>query len=252
MKRNLKLLLLGLAGFVFFMLMTFPADYAYQLIQKRIRVLSLSNLDGTLWDGSAGSVSYQSSPLGSLKWSVHPHDILRGHIETDFSLVSEHVNTTGTAGREIFGTAYTKNLNGYLPASLFGEHLGIKSFSPTGKLHFAMQRMEFSPKGRLESAKGTILWEQAGISAPAQAVLGNLNIEVSTKKEGIVFNISDENSPIKVTADLLVCPDGKYELNGKLVPTPAAQTGLSKSLAMLGKPDKSGAIKIKYSGRLSR
>jgi hypothetical protein len=112
--------------------------------------------------------------------------------------------------------------------------------------------MEFSPKGRLESAIGHITWEQAGISSPTQAILGNLKIDVSTEKEGVVFNISDENSPIKVKADLLVCPDGKYELNGELTPTPQAQMGLSQSLALLGKPDKNGVIKIKYEGRLPR
>jgi len=252
MKQTIKLVCLALAGFIFFMLVTFPAEYAYQLVQARIKNLSLSSVNGTLWNGSAGFVQYRSTPLGSFSWSLHPHDILRGHLETDFSLTSDQLQTKGTAGREIFGTAYTKNLEGYVPAALLGKQLGIKTVIPTGKLHFSMQRMEFSPKGRLESAVGRITWEQAGISSPAQAILGNLNVLISTEKEGIVFNISDENSPIKVKADLLVCPDGKYELNGKLIPTPAAQTGLSKSLTMLGKPDKNGVIKIKYAGRLPR
>ena len=252
MKRTIKLVLLALAGFTFFMLVTFPAEYAYQAVHARIKNLSLSGINGSLWSGSAGYVQYRSTPLGSLNWSLHPHDILRGHLETDFSLSSDEMLTKGTAGREIFGAAYTKNLEGHLPAALLGKLLGIKNVVPAGKLHFSMQRMEFSPKGRLESAIGRITWEQAGISSPAQAVLGNLNVQVSTEKEGIVFNISDENSPIKVKADLLVCPDGKYELNGKLIPTPAAQAGLSKSLSMLGKPDKNGVIKIKYAGRLPR
>ena len=250
MKRNIKLLLLGVSGFFVFLLTTFPAEYAYQYVQKSIKPLYLSSLSGTLWNGSAGAVQYQSTNLGKLSWSLHPHDIFRGHLETDFSLTAGQLQTKGTAGREIFGTAYTKNVDGYLPAALFSKHLGIKAFIPTGKLHFSMQKMEFSPKGRLELAVGNIMWEQAGITSPIQAMLGNLNVLISTKKEGIVFNISDENSPIKIKANLLVCPDGKYELNGKLIPTPAAQKGLGKSLALLGKPDKKGVIKIKYTGRL--
>ncbi|MGD8483272.1 MAG: type II secretion system protein N [Thioalkalispiraceae bacterium] len=252
MKQKIKLIILAITGFLFFLLATFPAQYAYQIIQPRIKTLSLSNIDGTLWNGSAGSVRYQATPLGALNWSLHPHDILRGHLETDFSLVSSQLQTTGTAGREVFGAAYTKNLQGHIPAQLFSKQLGLKSFVPAGKIHFSMQRMEFSPKGRLESAIGHITWEQAGISSPTQAILGNLKIDVSTEKEGVVFNISDENSPIKVKADLLVCPDGKYELNGELTPTPQAQMGLSQSLALLGKPDKNGVIKIKYEGRLPR
>ena len=252
MKRILKLTLLVVSGFIFFMLVTFPAEYAYQAIHSRINKLSLSGINGTLWSGSAGYVQYQSIPLGSLNWSLHPHDILRGHIETDFTLTSDQMQTSGTAGREILGAAYTKNLKGHISAALLSKQLGIKTVVPAGKLHFSMQRMEFSPKGRLESAIGHITWEQAGISSPAQAALGNLNVIITTEKEGIVFNISDENSPIKVKAELLVCPDGKYELNGQLTPTPAAQTGLSNSLKLLGKPDKNGVIKIKYMGRLPR
>lgn len=252
MNRVIKLIVLAVTGFVFFMLVTFPAEYAYQIVHSRIKNLSLSSINGTLWNGSAGFVQYKTTPLGSVNWSLHPHDILRGHLETDFSLVSDKMQTKGTAGREIFGPAYTKNLNGYVPAALLGKHLGIKTVTPAGKLHFSIKRMEFSPKGRLEAAVGQITWEQAGITSPTQAVLGNLNVDITTEKEGIVFNISDENSPIKVKADLLVCPDGKYELNGKLIPTPAAQAGLSNSLKLLGKPDKNGVIKIKYAGRLPR
>lgn len=250
MKRNIKLLLLGISSFFVFMLVTFPAEYAYQYVQARIKPLYLSNLDGTLWTGSAGVVQYQSEHLGELSWSLHPHDIIRGRLETDFSLNANQLQTSGTAGKEFFGTAYAENIEGHLSAAFFGKHIGIKTFTPAGKLRFSMQRMEFSPKGRLESAVGNIMWEQAGISSPAQVIFGNLNILVSTEKEGIVFNISDENSPIKIEANLLVCPDGKYELNGKLTPTPAAQEGFSKSLALLGKPDKNGVIKIKYAGRL--
>lgn len=250
MKRNIKLLLLGISGFFVFLLATFPAEYAYQYVHTHIKSLYLSSLGGTLWTGSAGAVQYQSTHLGKLSWSLHPHDIILGHLETDFSLTSGQIQTKGTAGREIFGTAYTKNVDGYLPAALLGKHLGIKAFIPTGTLHFSMQKMEFSPKGRLELAVGNILWEQAGITSPTQAMLGNVSVLISTKKEGIIFNISDENSPIKIKASLLVYPDGKYELNGKLIPTPAAQEGLGKSLALLGKPDKKGVIKIKYAGRL--
>ena len=252
MKRTVKLVLLALTGFIFFMLVTFPAEYAYQVVHKRIKNLSLSSINGTLWRGNAAYVQFRSTPLGSLNWSLHPHDILRGHLETDFILSSDQLQTKGTAGREILGTAYTKNLEGHVPADLFAKHLGIKGIIPAGKLHFSIKRMEFSPKGRLESATGRITWEQAGISSPTQAVLGNLNVLISTKKEGIVFDISDENAPIKIKADLLVCPDGKYELNGKLIPTAAAQAGLSKSLSMLGKPDKNGVIKINYAGHLPR
>lgn len=250
MKRNIKLLLLGISGFFVFLLATFPAEYAYQYVQTRIKPMYLSNLGGTVWTGSAGAVQYQSEHLGELNWSLHPHNIIRGYLETDFSLNANQLQTKGTVGKEFFGTAYAKNMEGHLSAAFFGKHIGIKTFIPTGKLHFSMQRMEFSPKGRLESAVGNIMWEQAGISSPAQVILGNLNILVSTEKEGIVFNISDENSPIKIEAHLLVCPDGKYELNGKLTPTLAAQKGFGKSLAMLGKPDKKGVIKIKYAGRL--
>ena len=250
MKHRLKLVLLGAAAFVLFLLVTFPAEYAYKNIQSRIKPLYLSSINGTLWNGSAGAVQYRSTHLGELIWSLHPHDFIRGHMETDFSLASSELETKGTIGKEIFGTAYAKNIEGYLPAALFGSQIGLKNFTAAGNLHFSMQRMEFSPKGRLESAVGTITWEQAGISSPAQVILGNLNVLVTTEKEGIVFNISDENSPIKVKADLLVCPDGKYELNGKLTPTTAAKEGLSKSLALLGKADKNGVIKIKYAGRL--
>ena len=252
MKQTIKLVSLALAGFIFFMLATFPAEYAYQLVQARIKNLSLSSVNGTLWNGSAGYVQYRSTPLGSFNWSLHPHDILRGHLETDFSLTSDQMQTKGTAGREIFGTAYTKNLEGYVPAALLGKQLGIKTVIPPDKFHSSMQIRDTYPRFSLEAEDGQSTWKHDSKSSQAQSKLGNLNGLISTEKEGIVFNISDENSPIKVIADLLVCPDGKYELNGKLIPTPAAQKGLSKSLTMLGKPDKNGVIKIKYAGRLPR
>ena len=161
MKKNIKLIFLGFSAFIFFILATFPAEYAYQYLQSRIKPLYLSSLNGTLWNGTASSIQYQSTDLGELNWSLHPHDILRGHFETDFTLSATRLQTRGTVGKEIFGTAYAKNMQGHLPAALFAKHLGIKKFIPSGNLHFTMQRMEFSPKGRLESAQGSITWEQA-------------------------------------------------------------------------------------------
>jgi general secretion pathway protein N len=252
MKRFFTYFIIAVISFAVFLIVTLPARYAYEIAKSHLNPVELHYLEGTIWNGRAGTLIYNKTTLGSLSWELHPHDLLRGHFEADISAVLPDGNLTATTGSELFGAVYAKDLNGDAPALLLAQQVGLAQFSPQGKIYLAMTRMEFSPKGRLEEAEGSITWEQAGIAFPGQLSLGNLHILVNTDKDGIKFKISDKDAPIRVRADLLVCPDGKYELNGYITPTDAARPALERLLGDLGKLDEQGSIRLKYNGRLPR
>ena len=70
--------------------------------------------------------------------------------------------------------------------------------------------------------------------------------------EGIVGNIADQGGPLQANGKLVLTDDGKYTLDGEVSVRDPSEATLKNSLNMLGRPDKSGKIKLKRSGDLSQ
>lgn len=251
MKRIALLIGIGLLGYLVFAIARFPATYAYDLVHTERMPWSMAALDGTVWQGRAGHAWMGNLHIDSMRWEIHPHDLILGRIESRFEATGPDLSARGTGGFTLFGLPYTRELVGQAPADRVAEQFELEAVRPSGVLEFQMEQLEFSRR-HVESATGTVIWRNAGISRPTDIGLGDLRVDITTGEDGITFKVTDENAPVGIDIDLLICPDGAYELNGTITPSAAATPDLVANLSQLGQRDARGVIYLKYSGNLHR
>lgn len=251
MKRLRLIILVAVLGFAGFLLARLPANYAYDLIHQERMAWSLAAIEGTLWDGRAGHGWLGDIHLDTVNWQIHPQDLLIGRIETHFQAEGPDLVASGRGGYRLFGMPYTTELSGTATVQRIADQLGLGLIKPTGRIEFEMDEIEFSRR-HIESAVGTIHWYDSGITRPAEIAVGDLRVDIATGDDGITFKVTDADAVVGVDLDLLVCPDGAYEVSGTITPSPAATPELLASLQALGRRDNRGVIHIKQSGNLHR
>jgi len=76
--RRSYLVAIAIAAYLVFLVTRIPAHFAYDLVKERLPNLALGELDGTVWQGTAGSVVYNGIRAGSLDWDTRPLRFLLG------------------------------------------------------------------------------------------------------------------------------------------------------------------------------
>ena len=104
-------LLLALVGAGFF-LWRLPADVGYRYGVKRAGAVTLSGLDGTVWDGHADGVSLFGNDLGELDWTARKQPLLRGDLVTDIRIKGGDIDIGGVLTRRSNGAIEAEGLRG--------------------------------------------------------------------------------------------------------------------------------------------
>ncbi|MEJ2330276.1 MAG: type II secretion system protein N [Gammaproteobacteria bacterium] len=76
--RPTHLVAIAIAAYLLFLVTRIPAQFAYVFMQDRLPNLTLGELEGTVWQGTARSVVYNGIYAGSLEWNVRPLRVLLG------------------------------------------------------------------------------------------------------------------------------------------------------------------------------
>ena len=76
--RRRYLVAIAIAAYLLFLVIRLPAHLAYGVVQAKIPDLTMSELEGTVWQGTARSAVYNGIYAGKLEWSTHPFRFLLG------------------------------------------------------------------------------------------------------------------------------------------------------------------------------
>jgi general secretion pathway protein N len=78
------LLLVGTVAVLAVVILSLPASLVRRLLPSNVTATDFS---GTVWHGSAGSLSWDQRPLGAIEWRLHPGALLRLAVDADLHWV---------------------------------------------------------------------------------------------------------------------------------------------------------------------
>ena len=244
-----RYLIWGLAAYFLFLIATFPAEIALGLGLRGQTDIGVSNVEGTLWSGRAGTIATRKASVGPVVWDWRPTAVLLGRLEYDTFFQLAAGGGEARVGRGLFDGLYLKALEGNLNGAQLTQWVAVPGTQLGGSILVDLPRAEFSD-GTVTGLEGSIVWENASIIGPVELALGTSQVELSEQDGQLIGTVSDRGGPIAVSGAVALHNGNRYGLNAKIKPRADADPALQDALGLLGQPDRAGNYAISYSGTL--
>lgn len=251
-KRWTGFILIGVAAYLYFMLVNFPAGAAYQYFVvpfDRSKQLNLQGLSGTLWQGQAAQARIASLNFGKLNWDLNLLSLFTGKLGVDLLTTGNDSRIEGTAKAGFNQTLYVDALQGKIPAAMLMPLFYGFPVSIDGHITADLKTAEVK-KGKRLSLDGKLVWYNAKLTAPQTIELGDLFVAMRPDKNGTKFLLSDQGGPLTLDGTVMVKHNGQYKVNVYLGTKDKSQTALSNGLKMLGRTNPQGKVLVSRTGRL--
>jgi len=242
--------LFGLAAYLLFMLLLFPADRVYSFFQQRAELpVSLYQVSGSIWQGNIGSARVAGLNVDNVDWCLHPWALLLGRLEMGLSLANVDSDVGLVVGRNFDGSYYVRSIDGLsIPVleSLFNE----QPFGLTGMADLDLDDIRLVD-GRLDNVSGSISWQQAGLSEPLNIELGDFNILLAAEDGSVQGTLKDDGGPLQAEGVLMLLPDSSYRMTMTLRSRDKTRTDIKQALSLLGTPSQEGKVSLVRRGQMN-
>lgn len=233
-----------------FMLVRAPAALWVYGAQSALPGLSVSTVEGSLWQGQAQGISWQwaSRPMGlsRLRWQLKPWSLL---------LLSP--------GLELDANLHQQTFQGYLSLPL-GQGLRLRDFSMvmpasqlpvpaplplSGRVRVDIGRLDIEDQA-VSDAEGRVVLEAVQLHAQQSWQLGSFAAELTAQSGDIHARLFDLGGPGQLAGELQLAITGAYRLDTSLGIEDQQATGLAEVLPLLGEPAGQGRVRMQLSGKL--
>ena len=218
------------------------------LQQETNGALRLAATTGTIWRGQGqlgDAAGTWAVPLG---WDVAPLALLRGELE--FALIPPSGVDSPRGRVRLHGeTVELQDTVVVIPArALQPLFARVPGLSLQGDITATANQFTWLPK----SAAGRIVanWRNANLKAMGiSAALGEVTIDASSTTpgaaDGLLARVQNAGGDLRVAGDLRLT-GGPLAGDLTLQPTATASTDLQRALRLLGAPDASGAVRVRF------
>ncbi|MGI2260922.1 type II secretion system protein N [Shewanella sp. GXUN23E] len=244
-----KKILLGLLIYLVFMLALFPARVALQLAPLPPQV-NIAGVSGTIWDGSADTVSVDKRLLEQVHWQLKFLPLLTGKVTVDLTVGSR---ATAVSGK------------GLLSWSLSGVQAQDLRFEAPGSFLIGDARLPFRTKvdGELsvivpqltqgkpwcEALDGKVFLNHLSVNNQfGDYPLGNIQLALACRNGEVVLSTDEKGNGLGVKGEVTIGENNKLLVDAKVRETAEQPDDLKKALSFLGKSDNEGYYPIRYSG----
>lgn len=255
MKSWLKYLSLGFAAYFVFLVIEFPANQAYFLVEDTLDEMKvpveLYEIKGTVWSGKSGRLVYNKKPFDNVNWQFLPLDLLKGKVSLALSFKNKESFASLIVSRSFLGGISLNNAR----ASMSAQEILSLAKIPAVKLggDFTLNLAEATiSENKLDSIVGRLVWTGAESMFPQKIVMGDVFANMTTADDGTVnVELGDGGGPLELNGSLVLSPDGKYDLQTEMASREGRQSNLGRSLGFVGRYNPKGKAEFKRSGTLS-
>jgi len=252
-KRPWWLIAVGLAAALCIALATLPA----QVLAGQLTRLGLESaaLSGTVWSGNARGLAWRSTPLGDLRWSFAPGELLRGRIGGDLQLTrpdgTASTHASVTLGGELRLTGTTADLPVELLSAL---PIGMPR-NWRGRLSARFEEIVLA-RGWPATLRGTLDMDGLIAPPPRNTSIGSYHVEMPDPQAAdspdgrLTARVKDKEGPFSFEGRFTLGADRSFLLEGSLAPRGHTPPQLVRSLELLGPPDANGRRPVSVSGTL--
>jgi general secretion pathway protein N len=252
MKQAVGYVLLGVTAFIVFTVMLFPADRAYSLAQDKLSGATLYEVGGTVWNGKAAGAKLNGTTLRTVSWQAKPWTVVLGRVDVGWSFDNGDAWGSGIAGLAMDGSLIFRDVDAQAPADQVQPLLPRIPAQLGGVFSVDLERLELAPDTpRIPKASGEVVWTNASITVVNPAALGDFTFTLETGDDDAVNGLlKDNEGPLEAEGYLVIKPDDQYEFSATLAARDPARNDLIQGLRFLGRPDRDGKVKVKYTGSL--
>ncbi len=250
-----RLLAVGAITYLVVLIALFPAGHAVGLIAPRLAPAGLSlaahGITGTVWSGSAETVSVNGTYAGQVEWRLRLLSLITGRVGIDWQArLGDEGHAAGRSRIAPDGTMTIQGLEATVTAEAAYARFPYLPVVPTGELTLSLSELRIE-QGRPTGATGQVAWSEAGLSAPQPLRFGELRLALETSPQGeIIGRFADGGGPLQTEGTVTLSPEGQYRLDLLLTPAPDAENSLKQGLMLVGRPDARGRARLQLNGQI--
>lgn len=252
-KRPWWLIAVGLAAALGIAIATLPARFlAGQLPRAGLGAVELT---GSVWSGHARGLTWRAAPLGDLRWSLAPAEVLRGRLAANLHLTRPDGDLSARASVSLDGTLRLTDARVNLPVEALSElPLGVPR-NWRGRLGGQFAEVTVR-KGWPSAVRGTLEMDGLIAPPPRNMSIGSYHIEMpdpqaaDTPAGQLSARVADKEGPFSFEGRFTLGANREFLLEGLLAPRGATPPALQRSLDLLGPPDANGRRPVSVSGTL--
>jgi hypothetical protein len=253
MKRNIAYILLGLLVYGAFLVMSFPAERAFVLLQSQLPMVRVAGVEGTAWSGRAAVIQIQNQSLQRVKWQFNPWGLFLARVEFDLSFDGDGRKGSAMAGLRSDGTLALSNVDMQIPMVDVSQILNLGPVLGPIELGglLEMQLSELTVLSTIiQSAEGSVYWRRAGVTEPLTQALGEFVAQLTTEEDGVHAQVKDESGPLQLDGNFKLDSGGGYTFRASVAVRDQQQKMLVQGLQALGQRGADGRVVVEYSGQL--
>lgn len=252
-KRPWWLIAVGLGAALLIAVATLPATILSGPLSRA--GLDAASLSGSVWNGHARALAWRSVPLGDLRWSFAPGELLHGRLGGDLELTRPDGSLTTRAGVSAGGELHLRGTQASLPVEALATlPIGLPR-NWRGRFDARFSEIVVAD-GWPAVLHGTLEMDGLVAPPPRNTSIGSYRVEMPdpTATAGAAGElnalVTDKEGPFSFEGRFTLLPDRSYLLEGLLAPRGSTPPELLRSLELLGPPDADGRRPVGVSGTL--
>ncbi len=244
------LLFTGLASLGLSLLLLIPARTVLPLLTKSGAVTS--GLAGTVWSGSARTLSAGPLRFDQLRWQFEPWQLLRGELGAHIEGRLPDGFFSGHVSRSLGGRLVIRDIEAAAPLQVLSP--GMASLTGNSQLSIRMQQIAWLD-GWVETAIGTVQLSQVVLPIPVLAGRtppGNYIISFDSESLAagtpLSGKVADGGGPLEISGVLNLSPPRSYELSATVKARDTAPPELVNILKSAGPRAPDGGREFSLAG----
>ena len=225
---------------------TFPLRLALQWVQLP-KDLEIRAVDGSVFSGSLGRVSYRELPLHNVRYSLGWDCLTNLSICVDFSfdegqVVFEYFPLDKTAGIKQGNLLMPLNTPGLLPQNLLVKPKGdvlIKSVSAS------------VTQDKISDIVVLAEWQKAGIEGE-EVNLGDYLIEISRDGDRYRADFSDISGLLEVQGSSIIDAKSRYTMNVSIATRAGTPQTYKNAIELVAKSKKPNQYELRKTGKIPK
>ena len=247
MKRKLVLAAATALLFLIFLVTLLPASVALGWFSSP--GVGFSGVSGTLWSGSVAQMSAGGIALGRLQWRNGSLAGLIGRPAWDIELNRPDGFVRGRVAIRSGSTLLFDDMDAVTSLNSLGSLLPL--YGTSGGVTARIDRLGVED-GQIVLIKGRVVIDKIKTNALKSGDLGSIELifagDDSAPRTG---QVTAMDGPLQLRdGQIRIGPDGSYEIDGRVSPTPDASSEITDAMQFLGSPDSEGFRQFSQAGGL--
>lgn len=249
-KRN-SLIAAGVACFVAFIVALAPARILADLLPRE--VATLTDAEGTVWSGSAQSLSVAGLQFSDVRWDLHALALLIGRLSASVEAKWGDGFVQGDAAIGLTGALRLRDVRAVGPLAPITQRMNLGGAGGELAVEVAALDVVDDWPTRIvgELRVGRVALNLIGVPG---ALTGNyrLSFDMDDVAEGdeIPGALTDGGGPLEIVGELRLTPPRNYSIQARIKARPGAPPELANGLALVGPRQPDGSHQFRMSGSL--